>query len=74
MIDAGIKAHKEKVASGIEALMDETGIAHGDFIAGKGTVDIVGEIWNAESADPIVKNEPVVVTGFKGMLLNVKRK
>lgn len=67
-----IRAHKRKVTTGKEGLIDEIGIATTDLNL-TGTVKVHGELWNAESLDgKINQGEKVKVVSVDGMTLKVK--
>lgn len=67
-----IRAHKRKVTTGKEGLIDEIGIATTDLSL-TGTVKVHGELWNAESLDgKINQGEKVKVVSVDGMTLKVK--
>ena len=52
--------------------MGETGTAYTD-INKQGKISIHGEIWDAYAAEPIKKNEPVIVEKVRGLKLKVKK-
>ena len=39
----------------------------------KGKVHVHGELWNAESDEPIAAGDKVIVTEVKGMIVKVKK-
>jgi membrane-bound serine protease (ClpP class) len=67
-----IKAQFSKVRTGSEGLNGETGVAKTD-IKGSGKVCVHGELWQAESEEPIAAGERVIVTEVKGMIVKVKK-
>ncbi len=73
VIGLAIKAHRKKVTTGKEGLIDEIGVATTDFDK-EGTVMIHGELWNAESiSNKINKGDKVRVIRIEGMKLIVKK-
>ncbi len=73
-IGAGIKAQKKKVSTGIQGLINETGITLTELNP-KGEVRIQGEIWKAESNEgKISKETSIIVTNIEGLLLKVRKK
>ncbi len=72
IIGYGLRAQRNKIASGADALLDETGEALSD-IDPTGSVRIQGEIWKAESvAGLIVKGAKIKVKQIKGLLLIIE--
>ncbi len=72
IIGFAIRAHKRKVTTGKEGLVDEIGIATTDLNLA-GTVKVHGELWNAESLNgKINQGEKVKVVSVDGMTLKVK--
>jgi len=68
----GLKAQRNKNASGVDTLLDETGEALSN-IDPTGSVRIQGEIWKAESvAGPILKGAKIKVRQIKGLLLIIE--
>jgi membrane-bound serine protease (ClpP class) len=67
-----IKAQFSEVRTGIEGLNGETGVAKTD-IKRSGKVYVHGELWRAESEEPIAAGERVIVTEVKGMIVKVKK-
>ncbi|MCX7785214.1 MAG: nodulation protein NfeD [candidate division WOR-3 bacterium] len=73
IIGFAIRAHKKKVTTGKEGLVDEIGSATTDLNL-EGTVKVRGELWNAESIDgKINQGEKVKIVKVDGMTLKVKR-
>ncbi len=64
---------REKPMTGPEGMIGEEGEVFADFVDGKGKVFVHGELWNAVSTQDLKRGETVVVTGIKGMTLQVKR-
>ncbi len=67
-----IVVHKEKVSTGLEALIGENGIAVNDFKK-QGKVIVRGEVWSAITNDDILKNDKIEVIDTSGMILQVKK-
>jgi membrane-bound serine protease (ClpP class) len=67
-----IKAQLAQVRTGSEGLVGEEGVAKTD-VRGKGKVYVHGELWNAESDEPIAAEERVIVTAVKGMTVKVRK-
>ena len=65
-----VRSQLRKPATGSEGMVGEAGEAVADF-DGEGKVFIVGEFWDARSAWPIRKGDPVVVKAVNGMTLIV---
>ena len=72
VLSYAVKAQLSKVRTGSEGLIGEEGIALTD-IREKGRVRVHGELWNAESDEPITADERVIVTAVKRMTVKVKK-
>ena len=72
VLSYAIKAQLSRVRTGIEGLIGEEGVAKTD-VREKGKVYVHGELWNAESEEPIAADERVIVTEVKGMIVKVKK-
>ena len=72
VISYAIKAQLSKVRTGSEGLIGEEGVAITD-VKEKGKVHVHGELWNAESDEPIAAGERVIVTALRGMTVKVKK-
>jgi membrane-bound serine protease (ClpP class) len=69
----GIRAQRLKPATGLNALIDETGIAN-EVLNPMGMVLVHGELWQAESlSGQIIKGEKVRVTRMQGFKLFVEK-
>ena len=68
-------SRRERVRTGGEGLIEETGRAFTDFEprngAVRGKVFVHGEIWNAVADQPIARDMPVRVVAVDGMTLHV---
>ena len=72
VLSYAIKAQFSKVRTGSEGLVGEEGVARTE-VKERGKVEVHGELWNAESDEPIAAGERVMVTEVKGMRLKVKK-
>jgi len=73
VIGMGIKAQRLKPATGMSALIDETGIAN-EILSPSGMVLVHGELWQAESlSGEVSKGEKVRVKDMKGFKLFVEK-
>lgn len=70
------RAHRERVHTGGEGMVEQIGRAFTDFQlrngAVRGKVFIAGEIWNALAETPIERDASVEVVAVEGMTLRVK--
>lgn len=67
-----VKAHEARVLTGFAGMVGERGTVLVDFER-TGKVLVHGEIWNAESTDPLRKNDAVIVERADSMTLVVKK-
>ena len=67
-----VRSQRRRTATGIDGIVGHAGVAD-SRIDPEGTVFIHGEIWSAESKDPIGKGEKVRVVGYEGLKLFVKK-
>ena len=72
VLSYAIRAQLSRVMTGVEGLIGEAGVAKTD-VKEKGKVYVHGELWNAESDEPIAADERVIVTAVKGMTVKVKK-
>ena len=72
VLSYAIKAQLSRVKTGSEGLIGEEGVAKTD-VKEKGKVQVHGELWNAESDEPIAAGERVIVTAVRGMTVKVKK-
>jgi len=71
-ISFGIKAQRKKVATGLEGIVGEKGIAISNLNP-VGKIKVHGEIWNAECLEgEIKKGTNILVTGIENLKLTVK--
>ena len=67
-----VRAQRNKVITGPEALLGEIGLAQ-QPIAPRGQVLVRGELWQAESDDPIGPGDAVRILAVRGLTLLVER-
>ncbi len=65
-----IKSHRKPVVSGGEELLSSVGQVVDDF-SREGEVRVHGEVWQAHSESPLLKGQKVIVTGRRGLTLEV---
>jgi membrane-bound serine protease (ClpP class) len=70
---AVLKAHRQKVMTGREELIGAVTEALTDIGPRDGKIMVHGEYWNAVSAAPIAKGEPVVIKSVNGLLCRVEK-
>ena len=76
LITSVVKAHRKKVMTGSESLIDALGEAGTDLTAnGEGQVFVNGEIWSARNTGPgpIKKGEKIKVVGIDKVKLLVTK-
>ncbi len=72
-IGFGIKAQRRKPTTGLEGLINETGVTITE-LRPEGSVKVHGEIWKAESSEgTIPAGNKIIVTGISNLKLKVKR-
>lgn len=71
IIGMALKARRQPVVSGAEEMIGLLGIAVEDF-SEHGSVQIHGEIWQAESLEPMRKGQAVCVVSRKNLVLLVE--
>jgi membrane-bound serine protease (ClpP class) len=72
LVRIAIRARRNKVITGPEALIGNIGIAQ-QPLAPRGQILVHGELWQAESSDPAVAGEQVRVRSVDGLTLLVER-
>lgn len=72
VLRAVMKALKERVTTGLQGIVGETGVVLRD-INKTGKVLVHGEIWNARSEEDIKQDEKIVVMEIRGLELLVKK-
>lgn len=74
-IAKGILAQRRQPATGLAGLVGEAGVARTAIPpGGEGTVRVHGELWTAESTEPIQAGERVRVLSADGLRLRVTRR
>ncbi len=73
ILRAVLKAHQNRVSTGLEGMVGAQGIALKDF-QDKGTVRVHGEIWSAKTDTPLSREDEIEVKSVNGMLLSVTKK
>jgi len=74
VIMKAVQAQRKKPVTGKEGMVGEMGKAKTDINKGKeGLVFVHGEIWRAVSEEEIKKGDKIIVTGFDGLKLTVKK-
>ncbi len=68
-----VRAHKRKAMTGESGMIGEIGEVFMDIINGKGTVKIMGELWKAESDQPIEKGSKVKVINIHDLTIKVQK-
>lgn len=71
LIPFAIRAHKRKVVSGAEEMIGATAIAMAAF-NNTGQVRVHGEIWRANTPQPVHKNQSLTVISMHGLSLDVE--
>jgi membrane-bound serine protease (ClpP class) len=72
LVRIAIRARKNKVLTGPQALLGATGVAQ-QPLAPRGQILVHGELWQAESNVPINSGDPVRVCAVNGLTLLVER-
>ncbi len=70
LMGIALKARRNKLASGAQGLIGETGIAQTALFP-RGKIFVHGEIWDAVSSSDVAAGQPVVVRRIDGLLLHV---
>jgi membrane-bound serine protease (ClpP class) len=71
LVSLVIKARANKVITGHEGMIGETGVASGT-LAPEGMIMVRGEYWTAVSRTPVAAGTPVRVTEISGLRLTVE--
>ena len=71
-ISIALKVRRQRVSTGKQALVGETGTALEDFEQ-EGQVRIGGEIWRAKTGTPLTRGDPVKIEKVDGLLLTVSK-
>jgi membrane-bound serine protease (ClpP class) len=73
-VTKGILAQRQQPVTGLQGLVGESGVARTAIEPGRqGTVLVHGELWTAESSEPVQSGERVRVLGGEGLRLRVGR-
>src|SRR5271168_4169133 len=71
LMSLALKARRNKVVTGVEGLVGETGIAQ-TALAPSGKIFVHGELWDAISSSDVSAGQTVVVRRVDGLLLQVE--
>jgi membrane-bound serine protease (ClpP class) len=71
-VRAAWRTQRSRTVTGKEGLVGEIGVAISDLTP-RGMLRVHGEIWQAESDEPIVKGEEAEVTEVRGLKLRVRK-
>ena len=75
IVGLGLRAQQRKPATGLEAMIGETGSVIADFSPGSvGKVGVHGEIWKATADVSLKIGDEVIVESFSNWILKVKLK
>jgi membrane-bound serine protease (ClpP class) len=66
-----LKARRNKVVTGAQGLIGETGVAQ-TALSPRGKVFVHGEIWDAVSFSELAAGQSVIVRRINGLLLEVE--
>jgi membrane-bound serine protease (ClpP class) len=70
LMTIAVKARRNKVVTGEQGLMGETGVAQ-TSLSPQGKVFVHGELWDAVASSPLPAGQLVVVRGIVGLTLHV---
>jgi membrane-bound serine protease (ClpP class) len=71
LMTLAVKARRNKVVTGVEGLVGETGVAQTSLSPG-GKIFVHGELWDAVSSSDVPAGQSVVVRRVDGLLLRVE--
>ncbi|MGB6803985.1 MAG: NfeD family protein, partial [Candidatus Sulfotelmatobacter sp.] len=71
LMSIALKARRNKMVSGAQGIIGETGIAQTD-LSPRGKVFVHGELWDAVSSCDVSAGQSVVVRRIDGLLLQVE--
>jgi membrane-bound serine protease (ClpP class) len=71
LMTLAIKARRNKVVTGREGLVGETGIAQ-TALSPRGKIFVHGELWDAVSSSDLSAGQSVIVRRVDGLLLQVE--
>ena len=70
VVGMALKAHRRPIVSGREEMFGAKGYAVENF-SGHGVVHVHGEMWQAITDQPLIKQQPVRIIGREGLVLRV---
>jgi membrane-bound serine protease (ClpP class) len=71
IVGMAVKSRQRPVVSGREEMLCSDGEVVSDFSSEGGEVRVHGEIWQARSDQPLLKDQKIRVTARKGLILHV---
>ena len=71
LIWMSLRARRLPVRSGLEGLLQETGVARSE-LAPRGKVFVHGELWDAEALEAVAPGEEVEIVAVRHLLLTVR--
>ena len=71
LLSIALRARRNKVVTGAEAMLGQTGITVGELNP-SGTVMFHGEYWNAQASARVLAAEKVTIVGIDGLTLRVE--
>ncbi len=71
LMSLALKARRNKVVTGMEGLVGETGVAQ-TALSPRGKIFVHGELWDAVSSSDVPAGQSVVVRKVNGLLLQVE--
>ncbi|HWY19893.1 MAG TPA: nodulation protein NfeD [Candidatus Acidoferrum sp.] len=71
LMTMAVKARRNKVVTGVEGLVGETGVAQ-TMLSPRGKIFVHGELWDAVSSANVPAGESVVVRRVDGLMLQVE--
>jgi membrane-bound serine protease (ClpP class) len=66
-----LKARRNKMVSGAQGLIGETGIAQ-TALSPRGKIFVHGELWDAVSSTAVPAGQPVIVCQINALILHVE--
>ncbi|TAJ97321.1 MAG: nodulation protein NfeD [Candidatus Manganitrophaceae bacterium] len=72
IVQAAWRSQRRRPVTGAEGLIGEIGVAQTDLTP-KGMLQVHGELWSAESDEPVATGEPAEVVRVDGLQLHVKK-
>jgi len=71
LMTLAVKARRNKVVTGVEGLVGETGVAQTELVP-RGKIFVHGELWDAVSSSDLPAGQSVVVRRVDGLVLQVE--